>query len=458
MNMYTVCHAYDARNARSDALALLFNTPDTKKIAGIPELSEIYPNGYFVTSISDIKSGDPYRHSYYQRQRYSHNPAPYTMVSIFATYPRPDEAKLNSEDICFFVNGKTYQVNLRTRYNHCLSLFKAVGCAQCPDNGLPCVSQEAEELIELDKKLTDAERPVYFNETAFSNNTEFLNDIDDIEFLKYLQRKHPSLGDFKLVKPGSTSPRSFHSTFRPYWDHDFSLVPRNEKEKSDAASRAARTRKFKKEECPQCVIKDSCSNASRCDGRYPPQETIIKQANAELTAAIAGSILPEWAIWEVARGAGQTAKHSRWHIMLTGILLDRYGNGSLRATVHRAKTDIDEYKRLNTYEEIAEVFNLAKTEKDVPPERGPLRSFELRAVWWLALLARSTARRATGWGGSRYVVSIGVDEKTGISLEWTNGRDISHWHSNNLRKIEDVSRCLTPNSLYGVAKEQFVQR
>jgi len=229
---------------------------------------------------------------------------------------------------------------------------------------------------------------------------------------------------------------------RPYWEHDFNEVEANHKKRSEASTQGAETKKFKKTQCSKCPVKDSCDRSRWCKGAYPPAADIITQMDAELTAALASASWPEWQLWEVLRGCGEKAKHSRWQVCLTGLKLQ--GTDGLRATVHRAKGSITEYGNLKTYEDIAKVFGLALTEDKA---RGAVKEPEIRAILWMALNSHR-AHQTYGWGCRRYVCGVGV-ARNHVMLEWTNGKYMS-WGGSELHHIADVAKYLTPGSLAGV--------
>jgi len=166
--------------------------------------------------------------------------------------------------------------------------------------------------------------------------------------------------------------------------------------------------------------------------------------NDEFTEELKRSPWPAWQLWEVARGMGERAKHSRWQIILTG--LKRQGSDGLRATVHRAKGHITEYGKLKTYEDIAKVFGLALTEEKA---RGPVTDPELRAVFWM-VLNTNNAHENYGWGCRRNVVGLGVNGNC-VSVQWCNGEKYLSYTS-DLRKIADIAARLSPGTLAGVSK------
>lgn len=410
---YTVCH--DERKG----LALLFETTDTDEVKQLPELASLFPKGYFVRAV-DRANPNRYYNSWSRQTPPADKKPDMVMVSATLIEQEPDRAKPD-EKLAFMFEGKPYEVRLRARYNACLSLFKATGCSTCPDRGIVCLSEAAGFSVP----------------SAFSQPVE-----NDEEFLERVEKQYPKLGDFEFTSPISTKTRSFAERFRKYWEHNFEEIEQNAKDMSNRATQAAETRKFKQINCKICPINDSCDRARHCSGPYPKEDVIIKQCNEELADALKSSEWPEWQLWEMARSMGETAKHSRWNIILTGLKLQ---GGKIVGTVHRAKGSIEEYGKLKTYEDIAKVFKLALTEKDVDQvKRGPLKDPTLRAILWLTLNS-SRAHQSYGWGQRRYVCGIGVTNSH-IEVEWTNGSYLSYGGS-QLEKISHVASKLTDGHL-----------
>jgi hypothetical protein len=423
---YTVCSATDNNSSRwredSTTPSLLFETLDVEKVAALPELAKIFSNGYFV---SQVAGAQPRNSSWWGNQKPTPPKMEFVLVSTHLAEQLPDDAKIDTPDLQFFLEGKPYTLNLRQRYNRCLSLFKAVGCTHCPDKGMKCLSEGVG--IELPARLSPA------------------HEAEDL--WEHVQEHYTKLGEFTLVKPGSTRTEAFSKAIRPYWEHDFDATEKNHKKRSEASTQGADTKRFKKTQCVKCPIKDSCDRASHCKGAYPPEASIIEEADRRLTAVMKASPWPEWQLWEIARHMGETAKVSRWNVVLTGLKLQ--GTDGVVATVHRAKGSITEFGMLKTYEDIAKAFGLALIEADVPAKRGPVKDPTLRALLWLTL---KTGRgyQATGWGNRRYITAVGCNDRY-VSVLWTNGNWISRYTS-DLTKISQVASHLSDGRLGDVDK------
>lgn len=415
---YTVCLA-----RKDSSPALIFETLEVEKVAALSELQKIFSNGYFVTQVGEH---DPDRTWYgYHSQTAPPEKKYYTLVSTHLALQEPDKAPLEGADLSFFINDTAHTLNLRQRYNQCLSLFKVVGCADCPDRGMKCLSEGVG--FELPNQLSPAHQA---------------EDLWD-----HMRENFPKLGEFTLVKPGSTRTESFSKSIRPYWQHDFDEMEKNTKQRSEASTQGAETKKFKKTQCSKCPIKDSCSQASHCKGAYPPESDIIDMSSRRLTAELKKSVWPEWQLWEIARHMGETAKHSRWNIILTGLTIQ--GSDGIHATVHRAKGSITQYNGLKTYEDIAATFKLAKTKKDVKARAGPVKDSNLRAILWLALKT-GRGHQSYGWGCRRYITGVGCDDHK-VSVLWTNGSYLSSY-TTDINKVSQIAFQLSNGRLADIDK------
>lgn len=398
---YTVCYA----RKNSNRGALLFATNNTEEIAKEPILEKIFPTGYLV-----IGHGEK------------------TLVTTLINTTPPDEATPETPKVVIYREGKQLTVDLRTRYNNCLSLFKATGCSRCPSRGAECLSEEINEPLP----------------------SHLATETEGEELFDTLSRTKPTIANHIFVPPARTRQNvryPFAARLRPPEEHDFSLVAQNTKSLSERSISAADTLKFKRTECVKCPISANCTAWRHCVGPYPAEKEIIEECNAKLTVELKDSSYPEWQIWEMARSIGSRTKHSRWQIVSTGVSLQ--GTQGFVPSVYRAKTKITKYSGLSGYEEIAEAFSLAKEEKDAV---GPVTDPLLRAVWWLALKGIGAYRRGRGgWYGSQdKVLGVGIDAKEVTAL-W--GRERYLIGEDSLRTINDVAAKLTHQRLEGFEKQ-----
>lgn len=414
---YTYC--YDVNKDSG----LLFESTNTDEIGAIKELQEIFPKGYSVRLVSRKKESmwNAYENTKNINAPIKAEDAKATLVSESPFAKEPDQARMGDKPTEFYFEGKKYIVSLRQRYDDCLSLFKAVGCRSCPDRGLKCLGEGA----------------------GFTPPDRFYDPKDDEVTLELLEKQYAKLGGFEFVSPSATRVKNeFASKFRHYWEHSFEMIDQNAEELSERAEKAAESRAFKRNQCSKCVISNSCEAFRHCKGPYPDLQQIIEQSCAEFYTALDKSAWPQWQLWEIGRNMGLTAKHSRWHVMLAGLTLQ--GNQGIVPKVTRAKLDISDYK-LATYEEIAKVFDLAKTEEDsVPPVTDP----ELIATLWLALNSHN-AHKKYGWGSYRHVCGIGINAAH-VSIQWTNGK---YLHGvDEIEKVADIAKRLTYGRLGDIEK------
>lgn len=378
--------------------ALLFEGADLAAINDIAELGTLFPAGYTVHK--EIAGPAHFRYG----EKSPVDPVYITIVSGKEFTQRPDLAGLDSRPIEFWYNKKQYTLNLRERFNNCLSLFKNMSCGRCPERGLSCFSEDLKfEIIKT------------------RNNY----DIEELDTLV----KDKTIGTYEYVSPSHTRRKTFAKRYRRYDEHRFADVEANIKDGSRIAYRSAETRGFKRTQCNKCVISDNCTNARHCKGAYPPELEIIEQCNAELGLALKNSDLPEWQIWELAHKVDLHAKHSRWNIVLCGPQLK---NGKFVPKVRRALCSIDEYRNIETYDEIADVFDLSRTEADT---KHPLVDKKMRAIWWLALNALPNSDRY----GRFDAIGCGF-QLDQVFIRWAHRRYLGN--SDGLTEIDHIPRLI----------------
>jgi len=420
--MFTMC------TGTRKGFALLFDSTDTVALSQDPVLRSLFPAGYFIHA--EAERSDQYG-SYGSRYEtaISKSDPKFTLVSTELPRANPDYATLDTPPQIFCIDGKMHEINLRQRYNKCLSLFKAVGCSSCPDLGQRCLSE-----------AVGVEVPLAISAGLIPDG------LDEYSLMqKYIDDKMRIAGhDF--ITPTATRTADFQPTFRPYWQHDFSVIDINKKELSKRATDAAVSRKFIKTQCAKCILKDTCAAYRYCKGAFPPEQEIIDTCLPRLDEVFKNSDMPAWQLWALARGAGACAKHSRWNIILTGLELQK---DKLVATVHREKCYITPYRTLKTYEEIAKVFKLPMTEAEtVDTAYDPVTNPGILAAWWVALNTHNP-HQAYGWGLRRDLIGMKV-MNTAIETIWTNGRYVSY--HGDMYKIADVSKVLSYGRLAGIDK------
>ena len=409
MKYFTVCDG-----PHGDAGLLFSDTAASTTVADEPFIRELFSNGFFSVPISRAST-----RGWYSRKQGTEQLV-HTLVCPNVNLPMPDEAPLGAAPVVFYKDGEKIEVNLRQRYNQCLSLFKAVGCNQCPEKGLPCLSE-------------GAGRPIGQNGSAA---------IDSDDLLEKLKKTKPEIGGYAFVHPSLTKRKTFSKAIRSWWEHSFDEIDSNKKELSRNSSNAAQTKKFKKTYCSVCPIQSGCDRARSCKGPYPRENVLIQESVAALNEVVKTSPLKPWQIWELNARVGDRAKHSRWEVVLMGVQYKK--DVGLVPCVFRAKTSIVEYQNLKTYEDIAAVFNLATKEEDAAP--APTDQKRL-ALWWQALQLHGWGKR--GWAPRFVIGAAARNEK--VSVHWAHNRYLG-WDT-SLFGFGDISSQISYGRLPGADQE-----
>lgn len=110
-------------------------------------------------------------------------------------------------------------------------------------------------------------------------NAEPTPDLD--EFKGHTDYWKTKIGRFVAVSPVLTVPpylqRVGIESARPANEHSFADVPKNFEQRSNASTRAHRTKKFAAEVCPQCAVFRSCDNVKWCSGPYGKTEEELQR-------------------------------------------------------------------------------------------------------------------------------------------------------------------------------------
>lgn len=399
---YTVCTGV------RKGLALLFDSQNTADIAKEPALKKLFPRGFFAILVGYDAPKNKWYRGYYNRNR---SPDKRVLISNDIEYPLPDGAKLDDPPVGYYRGDALHLVNLRTRYNNCFSLIKAVGCDNCPDKGSVCFSEAVSQQYNVDlsgASSTDA-------------------DVDFESALELLRAARFTIAGHTFVEPTKTRTTEFSATERPYWEHDFSRVENNAKEMSERSTKAAKTRRFAKEHCRKCPLDKGCGRASHCNTRYAPADVLVKHGVEKVKQAIQGSALKPWQIWTLNNHEGAMSKHSRWNIVLGGVQLS---DNVFVPSIYRSKTDIEPYKNLKTYEEIADVFGLPKEEKSaVMPEYTD----DVLGLWWQVLKLHGHSSRGYS---PKFLMASSV-QSAGVRIQWAKDRYIS-W-SDSVKEFKHIS-------------------
>lgn len=405
---YSVCLS----GGRNSAPGLIFSSVDTERLSNDPAIAELFPEGYFVKAVS---SGRYFR---WRRDDLKKSPLVHTLVTTVLDEYEPDKAAFDSPPVTFFYKGVKYAVNPRQRYNECLSLFKAPGCIHCPDRGVPCL----------------------FAGARIDTLPELVQGKHHEEFYEIVSKRKPVISDHTFVAPTLARLKEFASKFRIYYEFDFSAVKKTQETLSKRAQDGAMTRKFKKTQCAKCTIRTACSRAAHCNGPLPPEEEIIQSCNQKLDELIQKSKMPYWQIDQLVRNFAHKAKHSRWNLVLLGVHIY---NGELVPNIYRAKSSIERFPYLETYDRIANVFGLAPTEdKAHVRELKPLT----RALWWLGLDALRGRYR---WRSNREFIGVGLGIPDHyVEIQWTKPGYLSH--SNSVSSFATLSEYISYGGLPGI--------
>jgi hypothetical protein len=132
-------------------------------------------------------------------------------------------------------------------------------------------------------------------------------------------------------------------------------------------------------------------------------------------ALTAASQLPVWQLRELASKASTAAVHHRRSIELLGVMLS--GDGErLAPLVYRSKTEIGPYREITTYDELAEVFGLAKTETACAHwEWTPFHY----GLWYIALVALRRGLRNSFVSAGVTQFGVTLTRQTSSSIQTT---------------------------------------
>lgn len=392
--LFTLCTGVTTRR-----LGLLFNTQDTTAVVNDPAIKTFFPKGFFAIQVTNES---PRRHGWFKGSYNIRNKGTKRVfISEDIEYPLPDAAKLDDPPIGYYRDGRLNLINQRTRYNSCYSLLKAVGCGNCPDRGATCFSEAIEQQVGP-TPATDTTPP-----------TEDALDFDDA--IALLKKNKLVIAGHAFVEPTKTRVAEFSAASRPYWEHDFSQVEQNTKDMSERAVNAAKTRRFSKQHCKVCPLDKGCERARHCTTRYEPEPVLVKHGVESIKKAVENSHLKPWQIWTLNEKEGTTSKHSRWQIVLAGVALS---NDVFVPSVYRSKTNINQYLKLKTYEEIADVFDLPKREEDARYKDSHHIPDEMLGLWWQVLKLHGHSSRGYSL---KFLLGSSV-EPTGIAIQWAKNR------------------------------------
>jgi len=300
--------------------------------------------------------------------------------------PLPDTAPLDVSPVLLCrKDGPPIKIDTRRLFDTCSSLFRAIGCTNCPDKETACISR------------VYSETQPYFNE--LNSKTDF---SDLRETFKNRQTK---LAGFMYISPMLTRVSASYDHFAPYqrsWgDHDFKQVKSWSKQRSKANEVGAERRQFKKTQCITCPLRLHCQYSCRsryCTGAFPSEPAIDAQLLEVYTRFAHSTKLKSWQFNVIAQMAGAEGIIGRRHCILDGFVRRA---DMLVIQAHRNKTDaqlVQEWRPiLRDYESVAAYFELPKTEDEAKAQLHDVTDCA-KALWAASLDSTHVARQSAGWG------------------------------------------------------------
>lgn len=367
-------------NRRKRDLALLLHSDDdddpiteddVQQLLKNELIQTLYPNGYYV--LPGEEEGQ-------------------VIISASPAYAsHPDDATIETPrlKIVYDHERPAVEVDLRTVYNKCTSLVKAVGCEHCELVGTAC----------LTKHVTNAEPVSVFQTT---------HDEDD--YKEMFKNRVTKIGPFTYISPRLTIPELhyFVPSLRHPEHHDFTQIDVNSAAIGKRNKEVAKDLRFKRTHCRVCPLKGACHAYRSCRGPYPTAAEISKQIIAEYEDVLQNSsgFLP-WQFWVVARAGNYRTKYERKEVVIHGMeTATRYGRLQWRAVIYRAKSDLRRITEIDNYDELRKLF------PNLPDEQTALAmpriwgrpSNDVAVALYLRLLDYTHTRRSfrSGWGRTSY--------------------------------------------------------
>lgn len=311
----------------------------------------------------------------------------------------PDAAQLDTPAVRLFHAGKPHMIDLRQRYNNCRSLIKAVGCKECPEQGITCMQRALPPEQQVGLKVVNGDY-----------DAQDADRVDEDSFKEQLRNRETKIGEFTYISPSLTVPEGHHFTpgLRHYKDHDFSQISDNSEKISERNKRAARDRKFRKENCSVCPVDKICKAYRSCEGPYPSEEVITQKTLERYKDALASTAPFEpWQFWALARlgnieGTYKRNSSSRVTVRLGGL---RHTRDGWTVDLWRSKTSIYEVGSVSDYETLKGIFGSglpSSKEGASYYERPP--SDRALALYLMLSEHKYSRRHKGGWGGDYYSI------------------------------------------------------
>ncbi len=385
------------------AIALLLHTDDTndpitdKDLADFAKsdvVKRLFPNGFIATP-SDVVESD-------------------WLLSASAKYAElPDAAQLDSPKLRVLMDDVIQDIDLRQRYNNCRSLLKAVGCNECPEKGMACLSRELS--VQARETLPDRAE-------------------DEDTFKETLKNRKTTVGAFTYISPSLTIPDDHHfvPSLRHYEDHDFENIETNSEKISEKNKRTAADRKFKQENCSRCPLQKSCTSFRSCAGPYPSSDLITAEVMETWRERIeVPKPFEPWQFWALARSGGLEGKYrrsanSRYGVTLHG--LDHHYRDGWRVVLWRSRTEFARLTDISDYETLRGIFPGLPDTKEDAERRGIVRPENNAAIaLYLMLTEHSRSMRYRGgWGGDYYGILYKSLGESGTHIRFCGPRYSRH--------------------------------
>lgn len=327
----------------------------------------------------------------------------------------PDQAELDAPTLKILTDNNLTELDLRQRYNNCRSLIKAVGCKECPEKGLVCLSRGVPGNI--------------------SSPMVSVEDAEETEFKDVLKNRETKVGAFTYISPTLTIPDDHHfvPSLRHYEDHDFSNIDTNSEKISKRNKKTAADRKFKKENCSVCPLQKACCAHRNCVGPYPLSDEITRMTLEKWRTRLEEPApFKPWQFWALARlggtpGTYRKTSNSRYSVALHG--LTHTPRDGWHVVLWRSKSDIGHLTSIQDYGTLQGIFEgaLPETEEDAV-SRGLSRPSNDQSVALYLMLTdhERSLRHKGGWGGDYYGILYKALSESGVRIRFTGPRYVRY--------------------------------
>jgi len=310
------------------------------------------------------------------------------------------------------------EINLHDVYYSCLLPQKSIlGCRRCyeeeEDNPKDCIF----------KRLRSSE-------------------ITAADLISKLKNRKTKIGGFTYLSPRLTLAEDFGNTFRPSGWHDFGVIDYKSEQISKGRKEQTRFRRFEKEACSQCFVRETChdqrSRDTRrwCDGPYPKT---AGDATVEILRRVHIPFTDEELAFLLANSYKLNKRYRRCIYWTTfGIGWKNPRGSSLLFGVHRHTLPWKDIEFFDNFTE-AEAFILEYGEDHTPTLELPINP-ELKAVLIeLARFYRSPTNRGK-WRRTTYPL-LGITQSYRDELRahfYMEGQRRETWFRAEASTLEQV--------------------